>query len=276
MQMNLLGRLFATSKRDKKKLVVDMRADLVFLKFIKEFAVSETFWRYVEVNMLTQVLERTRPPVLDLGCGSGITSSALFKKIDVGIDINPNVLKTARRIILFSNLLVADARNLPLPDRTFNTVFSNCAIEHIDNIEECIKEISRVLKSDGYFIFTVPSEYFGDLLLSPRKFYVQLRNKQLSHINLFSLDKWENVLGTYGLAVVDSKLYMSSKIMKLWDFLDYFFRVIGENLIGRILHRLSKNKLILPNFYKVLQREVDGNPIKIGGARLIVAKRVSK
>ena len=56
--------------------------------------------------------------------------------------------------------LVADARNIPIKDNTFDSVFSIAVLEHIPNPQQAVKEMLRVLKPNGYLYAEIPFIYF--------------------------------------------------------------------------------------------------------------------
>ena len=102
--------------------------------------------------------------VLDLGCGEGKIGNLLFNKIDVGLDIVRKDAEEAQKLSTYKRTVIADAKKMPFKSDSFGFVFSNSVIEHIEGIERVLDEVSRVLKPDGLFIFTVPSNKFADYL----------------------------------------------------------------------------------------------------------------
>lgn len=103
--------------------------------------------------------------ILDVGCGTGRTTFALYelgyKKI-TGLDLTPTMLDGAREINKEKGygieFVIGDATNLEYEDNSFDcALFSFNGIMQIPMIENRIKamsEIRRVIKKDGYFIFT--------------------------------------------------------------------------------------------------------------------------
>lgn len=70
----------------------------ILLKFLESFAVSEALCRFLELKVLSYALQNmdVKPPLLDIGCGNGRLGGALFRKIDVGIDLRSDAVKQAK------------------------------------------------------------------------------------------------------------------------------------------------------------------------------------
>ncbi len=81
--------------------------------------------------------------VLDLGCGKDMCNTKKLRTLGfncIGVDLN-------------GGDVVADARCLPFEDNFFDTVLAIEVLEHVD----CVKEICRVLKPNGWLIATTPN-----------------------------------------------------------------------------------------------------------------------
>ena len=85
--------------------------------------------------------------LLDVGCGTGISSD--FKCKVIGIDPSIELLKLNKN----KNIIQAQAENLPFKDNTFDVVVSLTAIQNFKNLENGIKEIKRVGKKR--FVLTI-------------------------------------------------------------------------------------------------------------------------
>ena len=60
--------------------------------------------------------------------------------------------------------VIGDVQNLPYPQNTFDTVSSLGVIEHFLNPDKVMKEMYRVLKTNGHLILMTPNKYsFGIL-----------------------------------------------------------------------------------------------------------------
>lgn len=97
---------------------------------------------------------------LDLGCGTGVLTfkiAKLVKKI-IGLDISDKMIQVARNknIDSRSNIIFKKAdisEKLEFPDNKFNFVISVATLCHINSLARIYREVHRVLKPGGVFIF---------------------------------------------------------------------------------------------------------------------------
>jgi ubiquinone/menaquinone biosynthesis C-methylase UbiE len=98
---------------------------------------------------------------LELGCGSGFF---LLNLIQAGVarrgsvtDLSPGMVKVATRngqnLGLEIDGRVADAERIPYDDDTFDLVVGHAVLHHIPDVELSLREVVRVLKPGGRFIF---------------------------------------------------------------------------------------------------------------------------
>lgn len=191
-----------------------------------------------------------KSPSLDLGCGDGKFSSLVFKKFDVGIDISSKEIKRACKTGLYSELHCCDAHHIPYPNEHFNTVFSNCVIEHITHPEALISEIARVLRHKGEFLFTTWTPYFNSSLLLKKKWYVKWKNKKVQHVSIKSVHGWQEILQKYKFQLVWAKYYINPQQMRLLDLLE-LISLIGVWKV-KIVNLYGISAPFLPSF--VLQK----------------------
>ena len=72
------------------------------------------------------------------------------------------------------NFVICDIRNAPFVSGSFDLIFANHVLEHIEKITKAFSELQRIGKSDCVYIFTVPTGIW--LLLSlPTQFYNGVR-----------------------------------------------------------------------------------------------------
>ena len=97
--------------------------------------------------------------VLDLGCGNASYTAALAdSRFAVGVDISTEMLAAAmHRLHGRAQLVRADALALPFCTGTFDVVFMSHVLQLIDDIEDCVGQIARVLAPAGTWISTLGS-----------------------------------------------------------------------------------------------------------------------
>jgi len=119
--------------------------------------------------------------ILDIGCGDGQISRALAAQGSsvVGIDPTWNQIRVAKERGPAGPFLRAGADGLPFADASFEAAVACLVFEHIDELEESIAEVARVLKPDGQFSFflnhpllqTPGSGWIDDHMVDPPEQY---------------------------------------------------------------------------------------------------------
>lgn len=112
---------------------------------------------------------------LEIGCGCGvgarIINEAFAPAAIHALDIDVAMLEAAKKrrkrtawqdIPL--HLMTADAQELPFSDQSFDAVFNYGIIHHLENWQQGVSEIARVLKDGGTFFF---EEIYPPLYANP-------------------------------------------------------------------------------------------------------------
>jgi demethylmenaquinone methyltransferase / 2-methoxy-6-polyprenyl-1,4-benzoquinol methylase len=86
--------------------------------------------------------------VLDVACGTGDLCRELRKAHlrAVGFDLSAGMLGAARTS---APLVLADALNLPVPDRSADGVTCGFALRNVKSLEQLFEEFARVLRAGG-------------------------------------------------------------------------------------------------------------------------------
>ena len=105
--------------------------------------------------------------VLDAGCGNGYLSRVLAKRGAhvTGVDLSSKLLKEAKaqetRAPLGIGFLQRDlARLTSIADNSFDLVVANVVLQDVRRLDEAVKEIARVLKPRGRFLFSITHPSF--------------------------------------------------------------------------------------------------------------------
>lgn len=132
-----------------------------FKSFSTEWALEKYGFASLQ-DWATYYNERSR--ILDLGCGSGYTSSLWLDTpywtgaaMWVGLDISEGIDVARERVGHLSNthFVQADALSLPFRDESFDTVFSEGVLHHTPSTRQAIISGARVLEKGGEFHFYV-------------------------------------------------------------------------------------------------------------------------
>lgn len=101
---------------------------------------------------ITQFAPLTTGKLLDLGCGSKPYKHLFNHANYIGLDTK----NSAHNHIDSEADIYYDGYNLPFPDKSFDSVISFQVIEHIEELDNTIKECKRILKINGRLLLTAP------------------------------------------------------------------------------------------------------------------------
>jgi ubiquinone/menaquinone biosynthesis C-methylase UbiE len=120
------------------------------------------FRRIEECSTLIRWLDsQSGERILDIGCGDGYYDMIIARPGArvVGIDISKKPLAKAQRHYRGEQFefLYMNAEELAFDDAFFDKVVSFCVIEHFNDDNRAMQQISRVLKPGGTFVFSADS-----------------------------------------------------------------------------------------------------------------------
>lgn len=122
-----------------------------------------------------------------------------------------------------------DLHKAPFEDNTFDVIFCNHVLEHVEDANQCMKELYRIMKPGGWGVFQVPLDVTKQTTLEDKTIVSEEdREKhywQKDHVRLFGLD-YKDKLAAAGFKVT----------------IDDFVNTIGPELQER--YRLPKGEMI--------------------------------
>lgn len=119
--------------------------------FVGRRAILESFLRGILAK-----IKNPKPKILDVGCGTGANLEMLaqFGESE-GVDVSDDALEFCKVKGLKAHKGLAE--KLPFADESFDVVAALDVIEHLDDDIAGLKEMRRVMKSDGRAIVFVPA-----------------------------------------------------------------------------------------------------------------------
>ena len=110
---------------------------------------------------------------LDVGCGAGQMALAMAERgyDPYAVDISEGMVEATNATFeaagRTANVQIADMRDLPFEDNTFDWVTGLGAIEYLQDPGEAVREFARIVRPGGHVIVTAPNPYRLAFALDP-------------------------------------------------------------------------------------------------------------
>lgn len=159
----------------------DMQDDKInsnrFLGFAQLYENSRPTIPESACAMVLNYLEHKPEQIVDLGCGTGLSTLAWVGKCEhiIGIDPNEEMLSVARQKSNDISFINAYSDNTTLPDNSADIVICSQSF-HWMNPTDTLTEVSRILKPNGVFA-TIDCDWPPVCSLEVELAYSQLLNK---------------------------------------------------------------------------------------------------
>jgi ubiquinone/menaquinone biosynthesis C-methylase UbiE len=126
---------------------------------VKRIKGNNFYNKYIENPAMEKFLknEVKGRKVLDLGCGSGISTKRLhnFGAKVKGVDLSKNLIEIAKKDNPNIEFYASTGKKTPFHKNEFNIVSSGLMVHYIENLNTLFKEVSRILKKNGSFVFSL-------------------------------------------------------------------------------------------------------------------------
>ena len=147
--------------------------------------------------------------VLDVAGGDGYWAGQVRRRGGqaVALDLDQAKLTRGSRLSAAPALIRGDALNLPFADASFDRVLSVCAIEHFDDGEQALDEMTRVLAPGGDLVMSADAltlaEHWPNLFRAHCERYHVKRT--------YSHQELTRLLAARGLAVLEYRYQFRSR-----------------------------------------------------------------
>lgn len=118
---------------------------------------STQFAKNLYLSVLHKITKEGR--VLELGCGGGGALANLVKNRNKLLTVSDISFMAVHKSVNKSNGLQGlqmNSESLPIQSGAISCVYSTEMLEHVPNPEAVIREVSRILKQGGIFVFSIP------------------------------------------------------------------------------------------------------------------------
>ncbi len=95
--------------------------------------------------------------VLDLGCGRGGVVELFWKDVKLAAGLDPDVPSLVEHRTHGMPLVTGRGEQLPFTDESFDMVVCIWVLEHLRSPESVLREVRRVLRPGGHFVFLTPN-----------------------------------------------------------------------------------------------------------------------
>lgn len=233
---------------------------------------SKNFWFRARNRLIVWSLNRYCPKLksfFEIGCGTGFVISAVSKNFPdakvFGSEYFEEGLIYARRRLPNSEFTQMDARNIPYCSE-FDSIGAFDVLEHIDEDELVLQQISKALRLGGILFITVPQHEWlwssvDDYACHVRRYNVKTLQEKVRQAG------FEVVRSTSFVTLLLPAMYLSRLLKQKKH--DVNFDSMAELRINPILNKIFEWIL---DFEIVLIRI--GLSLPLGGSRLLVARKI--
>jgi SAM-dependent methyltransferase len=163
--------------------------------------------------------------VLDVGCGDGLISSIIQSKRP---DINIEGVDVLIRPNLYIPVKKFDGKQLPYPEKSFETVIFIDVLHHTNNPTDLLSEAYRVTYNSIIIKDHLKDSFFAGPLLHFMDWVGNKRYGVAITANYWPTNKWKNAFEKSNLKLC------------LWDQNTAFFSWWSNWLFGRALHFIAR------------------------------------
>ncbi len=175
--------------------------------------------------------------ILEIGAGTGHWTSFFAENnmSVIGIDIAEKMLEQAKeKNIVGATFIKASAEDLPFENQSIDNVVAVTSLEFVNDRQQAIEEIYRVLKPGGYFI--VGGLNALGSLQQKRQDDPVFKNAQF-----FTPESLYKILEKFGIPIIEGCIYMPNTQANLDEIIKAensvplnFLNIYGNFLVGNV------------------------------------------
>lgn len=191
---------------------------------------------------------------LDLGCGSGLKSLAVFQAGSTsethGLDVSEERIAEAERMRIARGIpgsfRVADVNTATLPPSSYDLIFSSHSLHHFLALEHVMAQVHEALTPDGLFIleeFVGPTQFqWTDRQIAVVRTLMELLPDDLRTLRWGAVKPYEGRPAVTD--VVAASPFESIRSAEILPLFQRFFRVVALRPLGGTLQHLLYNGIV--------------------------------
>lgn len=233
---------------------------------------------------------RLKGCVLDLGCGDGRYFHLLWPKAKdvVGIDMDPIVAERALESGVYREVHAVTAQDLPFANASFDAVFANCSLEHMDNLGQVLAATHRCLKPGGSLLCSVVTDNFVNWMPLPKLLTafgrsnaatkVQYEYETYHHLtNPLTVSEWMRHFSVAGFNTEEHIPILPKVTSGMFLLIDNLWHLKRpeDGEFGDIIHPFLTSLSKFPTSFRHILRgflEMEENPQECSGAVFLLKK----
>jgi SAM-dependent methyltransferase len=95
--------------------------------------------------------------VLDLGCGRGGVVELIWRDVELAAGLDPDVPSLAEHRAPGMPVICGRGEHLPFAAESFDLIVCLWVVEHLESPEVVLREVRRILRPGGHFVFLTPN-----------------------------------------------------------------------------------------------------------------------
>ena len=187
--------------------------------------------------------------LLELGCGNG----KLWQENRIDLrnreiflsDISEGMVEEVRNKLGSDfNCIVADAEKIPFKDEYFDSIIANHVLFYLNDLNLGLKEIDRVLKSDGiFYCSTYGKNHMKEITEIVQNFDSRINLSNHSLYDIFGLENGEDILSKYFSNIQRMDYQDSLEITESKPLIDYIMSCHGNQneILGPRLNEFKEH-----------------------------------
>lgn len=197
-----------------KPIPSDHDLDVVYSKYTREQYITEDS-RIKIKSEFRHILEKFQiKKVLDIACGECYMLEIL-RELDASISLNGTEHESAIQNFVNKDINYIEGGFYPETDEKYDLIIFTEAIEHINDVNNFLKNIQRLLSKDGVIYITTPNFNSIERYLMQSKWGMVMPPEHLSYFTPRTLDK---VMNDNGL----KKVYLKTENISIFRIMEFF------------------------------------------------------